>query len=122
VLHIRVVCPPTLTPTVLDILRGQPGVTNVARHTAVVVEPAGDIVTADVAREATSQLLDSLRTAGAEERGSIVLLELDTALGRSVESALLASPRVEDDAIIHQRHHRSRCGRYRHRARHGSHP
>ncbi len=99
-LHIRVVCPETLTGAVLGILREQPGVTNVTRQTAVVVEPAGDIVTADVAREVTSTLLDALRAAGAEDHGSIVLLELDTVLGRSVESALLASPRVEDDALI----------------------
>ena len=100
VLHVRVVCEPTLTPTVLDIIRAQAGVTNVTLHSAVVLEPPGDIVTGDIAREATSELLGKLRAAGAEDRGSVILADLDTALGKHVEFALLASPRVEDDALI----------------------
>ncbi len=100
VLHVRVVCPPTLTPTVLEIIRAQAGVTNVTLHRAVVLEPVGDIVTGDIAREATSELLGKLRAAGTEEHGSVILADLDTALGTHVESALLASPRVEDDALI----------------------
>ena len=100
VLHVRVVCPPSLTPTVLEIIRAQAGVTNVTLHRAVVLQPIGDIVTGDVAREATSELLGKLRAAGTEEHGSVILADLDTALGKHVESALLASPRVEDDALI----------------------
>ena len=64
------------------------------------LQPIGDIVTGDVAREATSELLGKLRAAGTEEHGSVILADLDTALGKHVESALLASPRVEDDALI----------------------
>lgn len=100
VLHVRVVCPPSLTPTVLEIIRAQPGVTNVTLHSAVVLQPIGDIVTGDVAREATSELLGKLRAAGTEEHGSVILAELDTALGKHVDSALQASPRLEDDALI----------------------
>lgn len=99
-LHVRVVCPPSLTPAVLEIIRTQAGVTNVALHSAVVLEPLGDIVTGDVAREATSELLRKLRAAGAEDHGSVILADLGTALGKHVESALLASPQVEDDALI----------------------
>ena len=100
VLHVRVVCPPSLTPTVLDIVRAQAGVTNVTLHSAVVVEPIGDVVTGDIAREATSELLGKLRAVGTEEQGSVILADLNTALGKHVDSALLASPRVEDDALI----------------------
>jgi uncharacterized hydrophobic protein (TIGR00271 family) len=100
VLHVRVVCPPSLTPTILEIIRAQAGVTNVTLHSAVVVQPVGDIVTGDVAREAASELLGKLRAAGTEEQGSVILADLDTALGKHVDLALQASPRLEDDALI----------------------
>ena len=100
VIQVRVVCPADQSGGVLEVLRHHPGATNVARLGHVVLEPAADAITADVAREAAGPLLDKLREAGVEDNGSVVLSTLDTALGRSIERAEQESAGYEDDALI----------------------
>ncbi len=100
VLQARIVCPASLTPEVVNVLRRHSGTTNVCRMDGAVVDPPADLVSADVAREAASDVLAELHRVGVPEHGSVVLTELDVAVGRSIDAALLASPQLEDDALI----------------------
>ena len=70
-LHLRVVSPADLSAEALLILRGQPGATNLVHLPGVAVEPAGDLIQADVARECVEELVSGLRGLGVDERGSI---------------------------------------------------
>lgn len=100
VLHLRLVCPPATTPAALGVLRADAGVTNVVRHTGACLVPPGDLLEADVAREAVDTVVDGLQALGLEDTGSIVLETVDTALGRRIEEAEAAAPGQGDDALI----------------------
>ena len=100
VLHLRIVCPAPTTAAAVEVLRGDPGVTNVVRHPGVCLAPAGDLLEADVAREAADAVVDHLQALGLEETGSIVLETVDTALGRSIQEAEEAAPGEGDDALV----------------------
>jgi uncharacterized hydrophobic protein (TIGR00271 family) len=110
VLHLRVVCPPPTTPGALDVLRADPGVTNVVRHTGASLVPAGDLLEADVAREAVDAVVDGLQALGLEDTGSIVLETVDTALGRGITAAEDAAPGEGDDALIWEQVERATDG------------
>ena len=51
--------PAGLSAEVLLILRGQPGATNLVHLPGVAMEPAGDLIQADVARECVADGLSS---------------------------------------------------------------
>ena len=51
-LALRLISPSELTDDLLEVLRGQPGATHLVRLPGVAVEPPGDVLLADVAREA----------------------------------------------------------------------
>ncbi|WP_432497981.1 DUF389 domain-containing protein [Kineococcus gypseus] len=99
-LHLRVVCPAPSTPAVLEVLRAEPGAANVTVHVGTVVQPPGDLVEADVAREAVDAVLRRLRGLGVLEHGSLVLEPIDTALGAEVERAERDAPGQGDDALV----------------------
>lgn len=99
-LHLRLTCPPARSAAVLDVLRDEPGATNLVLHPGVVLDPAGDLVEADVASEAADEVLRHLTALGLTETGSIVLEAVDTALGRDVERAEREAPGEGDDAVV----------------------
>ena len=99
-LHLRVTCPPGRSAAALAVLRDEPGATNLVLHPGVVLDPAGDLVEADVAREAADEVLGRLTALGLTETGSIVLEAVDTALGRDVERAEREAPGEGDDAVV----------------------
>ena len=100
VLHLRVVCPDPTTAAAVEVLRSDPGVTNVVRHPGVCLAPPGDLLEADVAREATDGVVGRLQALGLEETGSIVLETVDTALGRGIDRVEDATPGEGDDALV----------------------
>lgn len=110
VLHLRVSSPEPSTDAVVTALQADPGVTNVTVHRGVVLRPAGDLVEADVAREAVDALVRDLQALGLERDGSIVLEAVDTALGRGVEEAEAAAPGEGDDALIWEQVERAADG------------
>ena len=50
-LHLRVIAPEELRDPVIDVLRREVGVANVLLFPGAALEPSGDEITADVARE-----------------------------------------------------------------------
>jgi uncharacterized hydrophobic protein (TIGR00271 family) len=99
-LHLRVVSPSDLSAEVLVIFRDQPGATNLVHLPGVAVEPAGDLIQADVARECVQELVGDLRELGLDQRGSISWRTVDTAIGAGLRRAERDAPGDGADAII----------------------
>ena len=99
-IHLRLIVPFTVTEHVLHALRDDPRVTHLSVLRGAGVEPEGDVVSCDVAREATSAVLDLLRAAGVDEHGAIALHEIDAAPTHAAHLAEQAAPGAPDDGIV----------------------
>lgn len=99
-MHLRAACSPDVVDAVLDHLKGATGVTGLVHLRGVVVEPPGDLVEAEVAREAVDGVVEDLTGTGLLERGALVLLDVDTATGRPVERAEEDAPGEGVDAVV----------------------
>jgi len=100
VIRLRVVCSPDRSEDVVELLRADAGTTDVARLPGAALEPPGDIVEADVAREAADGLLGSLADLHLGDRSTITLSALDSALGPELERARKRAPGDGDDAVV----------------------
>jgi uncharacterized hydrophobic protein (TIGR00271 family) len=80
VIHLRVVSPPDITGAVMPMLREEPGVVNLTLHSDAVSHPDGDAVHFDVLHGAANDVIDRLRGLGLDQRGSIVLENVDTSI------------------------------------------
>ncbi len=96
-LHLRITCPAEVADAVLDTLRKDPGVVHLTVLRGAAVDPPGDVVQADVVREATDGILAELCTLGIDHVGAITLESLDTVLS---DAAALAAPGDPADAVV----------------------
>lgn len=99
-LHLRVVCPPGDTDTVVERLRGEPGVAHLTLIRGAAVVPNGDLVQADIAREVTDDVLAALCDLGLDHSGGITLEPLDTVLSDAADAAEVAAPGLAADAVV----------------------
>ena len=79
-IHLRVVSPPDITNTVMPMLRSEPGVINLTLHPDAVRHPDGDAVYFDVLHGAANDVIERLRGLGVDQRGSIILENVDTSI------------------------------------------
>jgi uncharacterized hydrophobic protein (TIGR00271 family) len=96
----RVICPGSSTDDVLTVIRAEPGTTNLVRLAGAALNPPGDLIQVDVAREALDGLISRLSDLDLHRGGSIVVLEVDTALGTDIERAEREAPGEGDDAVV----------------------
>ncbi|MEU8638364.1 DUF389 domain-containing protein [Amycolatopsis sp. NPDC048633] len=101
-LHLRAVCPPDKTAQALDILRAHAGVAHLVVHRGVAVSPEGDLVEADIAREAADELVEALCVLELDHTGGITLEAIDTALSDAADEAEEAAPGEGADAVVWQ--------------------
>jgi uncharacterized hydrophobic protein (TIGR00271 family) len=80
VIHLRVVSPPDVTETLMPILRTEPAVLNLTMLAGAVSNPDGDAVQFDVLHGAANEVVGRLRDLGLDQRGSIVLENVDTSI------------------------------------------
>jgi uncharacterized hydrophobic protein (TIGR00271 family) len=80
VLHLRIIAPTRLREAVIELLTGNPGVTHVVFHRDAALDPRGDEITADIARESANDIVDGLKRLGVKEAGAITLDVVDTVL------------------------------------------
>jgi uncharacterized hydrophobic protein (TIGR00271 family) len=80
VIHLRVVSPPDVTPILVPVLGNEPAVMNLTVLPGAVRNPDGDAVHFDVLHGAANEVIGRLRDLGLEQRGSIVLENVDTAM------------------------------------------
>ncbi|MGF6882494.1 hypothetical protein ABIA39_001436 [Nocardia sp. GAS34] len=96
-LHVRVISPAGTTDVVLAALRAEPGATLITVQRDAAVEPAGDLVEADVARESANDVVNAL---GISRDGGIMLGPIDTAISEAAERAIEAAPGDPSDAVV----------------------
>ncbi|UGT56528.1 DUF389 domain-containing protein [Nocardia asteroides] len=99
-LHLRVISPPERTDALMGVLASDPGVTHVTLARGVAVEPVGDLVQADVAREAANAVLADIKKLGLVHSGGITLGPVETVLSDAAETAVHEAPGDPDDAVV----------------------
>jgi uncharacterized hydrophobic protein (TIGR00271 family) len=100
-MHLRVISPVDTTDAALTRLRAA-GVTNLVVHRGAAVEPQGDVIIADVTRDAASGVVDLLRDLGLNEHGSIALDEVALEISHATEKAEASAPAASDAVIWQQ--------------------
>jgi len=79
-IHLRVVSPPDVTDTLMPVLSAEPAVMNLTVLPGAVTNPDGDAVQFDVLHGAANEVIGRLRDLGLDQRGSIVLENVDTSI------------------------------------------
>jgi uncharacterized hydrophobic protein (TIGR00271 family) len=100
VLQVRVTSPSHLTDEVVTVFSGDPAVSQLAVLRGASIEPVGDIVMADVAREAADQIVERLQALGVAECGTIHLEPVTTWLSRAGLDAEQVTPGSSADAVV----------------------
>jgi uncharacterized hydrophobic protein (TIGR00271 family) len=98
--HFRLTVPQDLAAPVRDLLVAHRCTTNVTVQPGACVQPEGDLVECDVAREQAGQLIDELDALGLGERGGIVVTTPTGTPFAMAERLEAAAPGHPDDAVI----------------------
>lgn len=98
--HLRLTVPDDLSDAVRDLLVRHDHITNVTVQAGVVVQPDGDLLECDVAREQAGEVLDRLCDLGLDERGGIVILTPSGTPFAAASQLEAAAPGHPDDAVI----------------------
>jgi uncharacterized hydrophobic protein (TIGR00271 family) len=99
-LHLRLIAPDDCTHPARSLLAGHRGVTNVVVLPGAGIQPAGDVILADVAREAANEVLDELRALGLADRGSIAVENVDLSISAAADRAEDQAPGEGEDAVV----------------------
>jgi uncharacterized hydrophobic protein (TIGR00271 family) len=100
VLHLRVIAPGDMRDDVLAVLHSEVGVANITLHDGAALEPAGDEITADIARECANSVIKELKDLDVQHRGAITLEVLDTILSTRAHRAEDAAEGDPADAVV----------------------
>src|SRR5918994_599358 len=99
-LHIRITSPPEMTADVVEVLSSDPAVSELAVMRGVSVRHAGDLVLADVAREAANDVVDRLRELGLHKHGSVQIQPVRTWMSRRGFEAQELAPGSSADTVV----------------------
>ena len=98
--HFRLTVPTALSDDVRALMLGHDAVTNVTLQTGAVLQPQGDLIEADVAREKAGSIVHHLRQLGLDESGGIVISNPSGTPFRAARALEAAVPGHPDDAVI----------------------
>ena len=99
VLHLRISVPADLTSGVVDVLERAPAVSSLAVLDGASRRPEGDVVLADVAREAANELVDLLEL-GVQREGTLQIEPVDTWVSQPGFDAEQLAPGSSADAVV----------------------
>ncbi|GAA1261522.1 DUF389 domain-containing protein [Pseudonocardia aurantiaca] len=99
-LHMRVIAPAERSAEVRELLLAEPGATHVVVLPGAALQPPGDVIAADVARESVDGVLTGLCELGVDRAGGVTLEALDTTLSDAADAAEEAAPGEGSDAVI----------------------
>ncbi|MEU6115598.1 DUF389 domain-containing protein [Streptomyces sp. NPDC047117] len=99
-LHLRLIVPADRTDEVAGLLERTVGTTHLVVLAGVARDPAGSVITCDVAREAGDEVLAALRERGIDECGSIAVEDIDLSLSKSAVRAEEDAPGEGADAVL----------------------
>ncbi len=99
-LHLRIYAPASQRDAVTAVLHAHPAVSSLAVVKDASVEPAGDLILADVAREAANEVIDQLRATGVQREGVIQIEPVRTWISREGLLAEQRAPGASADAVV----------------------
>ncbi len=99
-LHLRVIAPTESSDAVLEVLRREVGVTHIVVHRGAALDPRGDEITADIARECANDVIDQLKVLGLKRQGAITLDVVDTVVSTAAYRAEKEAEGDPADAVI----------------------
>lgn len=100
VITVRIRCPEALTPAVLAALEGNPALSSLVVARGASRTPIGDVIEADVPREAANPIVDELMALGVQDEGTIALIPVATWVSRRALAAEQAVPGLGSDAVV----------------------
>jgi uncharacterized hydrophobic protein (TIGR00271 family) len=99
-LQLRVTVPPDRTDQVRGLFEDDPGTAHLAVLPGAAVQPPGDLVVADVARESADGLVAALKDLGIDRDGGIAMIAVDAAVSRAARLAEERAPGDAADAVV----------------------
>lgn len=99
-LHLRLITPADRTDDVVRLIERTVGTTHLVVLTGAARNPAGDVVTCDVAREAGDELIGGLREMELDRTGSIAVENIDLSLSKRADKAADEAPGESADAVL----------------------
>ncbi|MFE6482019.1 DUF389 domain-containing protein [Streptomyces sp. NPDC057757] len=99
-LHLRLIIPADKTDDILRLIENTVGTAHLVVMTGAARDPAGDVVTVDVAREAGDELIGALRELDLDKTGSIAIENIDLSLSKRADEAEEAAPGEGVDAVL----------------------
>lgn len=99
-LHLRVITPSESRDDVVGVLRDNPGATHIVVHRDAAIEPSGDEITADIARESANDIVEALKALQVKDRGAITLDFVDTVLSTRAYRAEDEAEGDPADAVV----------------------
>jgi uncharacterized hydrophobic protein (TIGR00271 family) len=99
-LRLRVAAPADLTDAVVEVLSRDPAVSSLSALRGASLRPEGDLVQADVAREAANDVINRLRDLGVHEEGSLHVEPVRAWMSRRGLEADQRSPGSSADAVV----------------------
>ncbi|MGW1676367.1 DUF389 domain-containing protein [Saccharopolyspora sp. NPDC002376] len=99
-LHLRVICPAERTERVLAEVRSHPGAAHVVLVRGGALEPVGDLIEVDLAREAADEVLAAIRASELAQVGAVTITDVGTTLSERAERAEESAPGDGDDAVV----------------------
>lgn len=100
VITVRVCCRADLSTQVQQLLADTPAVSSRAVFPGASQVPVGDVIEADIPREAANEVVDALIGLGVQEEGSIQLLTVGTWISRAGLAAEYRAPGDGADAVV----------------------
>ena len=99
-LHLRISSPAAITEAVISALSDDPAVSSLAVLRGASIRPAGDVVLADVAREAANDLVDRLRALGVQRDGSLDIEQVRAWMSQRGFDAERLAPGSSADSVV----------------------
>lgn len=99
-LHLRLITPADRTDDVVRLIERTVGTTHLVVLTGAARNPAGDVVTCDVAREAGDELIGGLREMELDRTGSIAVENIGLSLSKRADKAEDEAPGESADAVL----------------------
>lgn len=99
-LHLRICAAADTTTAVVKILSADPAVSSLAVLRGASIVPAGDVLLADVAREAANDVIDRLRDLGVQRGGTIHIEPVRTWISQSGFAAERLAPGSSADSVV----------------------
>ena len=99
-LHLRIVVPPELSDRVTDVLTADPAVASLSVVPGASIRPGGDLVLAEVAREASDDVIERLVALGVHRRGAIQIEPVHAWVSQASYDAERTAPGSSTDSVV----------------------